>query len=133
MSRQAGSIFGGFSKPRRISAISGPAAGGGYVLRNRPKVKVRREQSAGRRPNGPFKIKDLAGRSGRARTCDPRFWRPVLYQLSYTPVGTGVAATFRAVSSIARGRIARAKRPVASSPRVLVFRSGCAKVKQTRQ
>src|SRR5215469_1652933 len=27
-----------------------------------------------------------AGRSGRARTCDPRFWRPVLYQLSYTPV-----------------------------------------------
>jgi hypothetical protein len=27
----------------------------------------------------------LAGRSGRARTCDPRFWRPVLYQLSYTP------------------------------------------------
>src|ERR1700722_17037344 len=30
---------------------------------------------------------DLAGRSGRARTCDPRFWRPVLYQLSYTPVG----------------------------------------------
>src|ERR1700682_3725306 len=28
-----------------------------------------------------------AGRSGRARTCDPRFWRPVLYQLSYTPTG----------------------------------------------
>ncbi len=28
-----------------------------------------------------------AGRSGRARTCDPRFWRPVLYQLSYTPAG----------------------------------------------
>ena len=27
------------------------------------------------------------GRSGRARTCDPRFWRPVLYQLSYTPTG----------------------------------------------
>src|SRR5215831_2956275 len=30
-------------------------------------------------------ISDLSGRSGRARTCDPRFWRPVLYQLSYTP------------------------------------------------
>ena len=30
-------------------------------------------------------INHLAGRSGRARTCDPRFWRPVLYQLSYTP------------------------------------------------
>ena len=28
------------------------------------------------------------GRGGRARTCDNRFWRPVLYQLSYTPVGT---------------------------------------------
>src|SRR6478735_4464210 len=28
---------------------------------------------------------DCAGRSGRARTYDPRFWRPVLYQLSYTP------------------------------------------------
>src|SRR3954454_11765655 len=30
---------------------------------------------------------EQAGRSGRARTCDPRFWRPVLYQLSYTPAG----------------------------------------------
>lgn len=28
-----------------------------------------------------------AGRSGRARTCDPRFWRPMLYQLSYAPTG----------------------------------------------
>ena len=26
------------------------------------------------------------GRGGRTRTRDPRFWRPVLYQLSYTPV-----------------------------------------------
>ena len=25
------------------------------------------------------------GRGGRDRTRDPRFWRPVLYQLSYTP------------------------------------------------
>src|SRR5882757_380155 len=30
----------GISKPRRISAISGPAAGGGYVLPRGPKVKV---------------------------------------------------------------------------------------------
>jgi hypothetical protein len=29
--------------------------------------------------------KDLTGRSGEARTPNPRFWRPVLYQLSYTP------------------------------------------------
>src|ERR1700761_6153101 len=27
------------------------------------------------------------GRSGGARTPSPRFWRPVLYQLSYTPNG----------------------------------------------
>src|SRR5713226_2818223 len=26
------------------------------------------------------------GRSGGARTPNPRFWRPVLYQLSYTPL-----------------------------------------------
>src|SRR6185437_6019199 len=26
------------------------------------------------------------GRSGGARTPNPRFWRPVLYQLSYTPI-----------------------------------------------
>src|SRR5262245_22374791 len=25
------------------------------------------------------------GRGNRARTCDLRFWRPTLYQLSYTP------------------------------------------------
>ena len=28
----------------------------------------------------------LSGRSGGARTPSPRFWRPVLYQLSYTPM-----------------------------------------------
>ncbi len=28
---------------------------------------------------------DRDGRSGGARTPSPRFWRPVLYQLSYTP------------------------------------------------
>ncbi len=27
------------------------------------------------------------GRGGRSRTCDLRFWRPTLYQLSYTPAG----------------------------------------------
>jgi hypothetical protein len=29
----------------------------------------------------------LHGRRGRDRTYDPRFWRPVLYQLSYAPTG----------------------------------------------
>src|SRR3712207_9532800 len=28
------------------------------------------------------------GRSGGTRTHDPRFWRPMLYQLSYTPTPT---------------------------------------------
>jgi hypothetical protein len=28
----------------------------------------------------------MDGRSGGARTPNPRFWRPVLYQLSYTPI-----------------------------------------------
>ena len=32
-----------------------------------------------------FCFRVLAGRSGEARTPNPRFWRPVLYQLSYTP------------------------------------------------
>jgi hypothetical protein len=27
----------------------------------------------------------IIGRAGGARTPDPRFWRPVLYQLSYSP------------------------------------------------
>src|ERR1700758_5283930 len=31
------------------------------------------------------KLRLSNGRSGGARTPNPRFWRPVLYQLSYTP------------------------------------------------
>src|SRR5437870_8714729 len=30
-----------------------------------------------------------SGRRGATRTPDPRFWRPLLYQLSYTPVPVG--------------------------------------------
>ena len=42
-------------------------------------------------PNGCFPRVDRIlttqhGRGRRIRTRDPRFWRPVLYQLSYTPV-----------------------------------------------
>src|SRR6266851_6177122 len=51
-----------------------------------------------------------AGRSGRARTCDPRFWRPVLYQLSYTPAEDPASPPIRAVSSIGDAPFARAKR-----------------------
>ena len=35
----------------------------------------------------------LFGRGRRIRTRDPRFWRPVLYQLSYTPVCDLVTAS----------------------------------------
>jgi hypothetical protein len=35
-----GLVCSGISKPRRISAFNGPAAGGGYVLRTGLKVKV---------------------------------------------------------------------------------------------
>jgi hypothetical protein len=38
------------------------------------------------------------GRSERTRTPDRRFWRPLLYQLSYTP------APFKLYFIIARGR-----------------------------
>src|ERR1700674_3334433 len=51
---------------------SGPAAGGGYVLRAGPKVKVGGDRLFERAAIGWTKIKGLAGRSGRARTCDPR-------------------------------------------------------------
>ena len=30
------------------------------------------------------------GRGTKARTLDTRFWRPLLYQLSYTPIGAGL-------------------------------------------
>src|SRR5690242_9029530 len=42
------------------------------------------------------RLRDVAAcstnRPGRNRTCNPRFWRPVLYQLSYGPTGwlTGI-------------------------------------------
>src|SRR5580658_16631 len=35
---------------------------------------------------GEFQKLQRDGRSGGARTPNPRFWRPVLYQLSYTPI-----------------------------------------------
>ena len=46
--------------------------------RNHPVVRAVRLYAAARR-------RADAGRGSRARTCDLRFWRPPLYQLSYTP------------------------------------------------
>src|SRR5690349_21443364 len=89
MSRQAGSIVRGCLAAPEIRE-KGRLRVGRYVLPGQGKVKVQ--------PNRPgsgvvaifLEINGLgrreqAGRSGRARTYDPRFWRPVLYQLSYTP------------------------------------------------
>ena len=39
------------------------------------------------------------GRGSRVRTRDLRFWRPSLYQLSYTPSGRGVGYAMRGVKS----------------------------------
>src|SRR5438105_15773453 len=36
-----------------------------------------------------------SGRGGATRTPDPRFWRPLLYQLSYTPVPVGATSIRR--------------------------------------
>ena len=51
--------------------------------------KAKRDQGGGRTASdekltlGRFTVS--SGRGDRARTYNPRFWRPVLYQLSYTP------------------------------------------------
>src|ERR1700746_2973950 len=91
MSRPAGSIVRGISKPRRISVKAGRQQGAGMYRGAGQRDKPGGTPPAAAGAHAPdldrTKIKDLAGRSGRARTCDPRFWRPVLYQLSYTPNG----------------------------------------------
>ena len=56
--------------------------------------KSRREKTGEISRNLPFSLvfsfgsflTDRLGRGRRIRTRDPRFWRPVLYQLSYTPM-----------------------------------------------
>src|SRR6476661_1867617 len=111
MSRKPGSIVRGFQGPRRISAFE--RAGCRWRLCTAKAAK--RQGRTGRENKGlagrTLAGRTLVGRSGRARTCDPRFWRPVLYQLSYTPVGTETARSIRAVSSIGHAPFARAKRP----------------------
>ena len=45
-----------------------------------------------------------AGRRGGTRTPNPRFWRPVLYQLSYTPTAAPFAASVAAMQAFRRQR-----------------------------
>ena len=64
MSRQAGLDCPGISMPRRISVKTG-----------RQQVPL---STVGRASGQGTDIGPETGRSGRARTCDPRFWRPML-------------------------------------------------------
>src|SRR5690606_18972478 len=68
------------------------------------------------------------GRSGGTRTHGPRFWRPMLYQLSYTPPG-GSASSHRAFAWQAtriKGSPMHAPAPRIIPPELLLtaYRSG---------
>lgn len=57
------------------------------------------------------------GRGNRARTCDLRFWRPPLYQLSYTPKPSGLqAATYTSLLNHAIGLCGRLPFSTGSRP-----------------
>src|SRR5437764_564739 len=124
-------LVAGKSKRRRISAMR---AGSRWRLCTAQPPKrqgMRRDEREALRLR---QVVDLAGRSGRARTCDPRFWRPVLYQLSYTPAGNRRVRPVRAVSSIGHAPIASVKRstpPVQASPSRSNFVSAANNKKQT--
>ena len=47
---------------------------------------VRGRQDGGRKQKTPAEISGSLGRGRRIRTLGTRFWRPLLYQLSYTPL-----------------------------------------------
>ena len=47
---------------------------------------VRGRQDGGRKQKTPAEIGGSHGRGRRIRTLGTRFWRPLLYQLSYTPL-----------------------------------------------
>ncbi len=73
-----------YSKPRPLfqtgRPVSGQKAGKRHVEAKSPvSLKRRSRQSAANR------LFRETGRGSRARTRDLRFWRPPLYQLSYTP------------------------------------------------
>ena len=65
-----------------------------------------RKTRLGRRAGWPCEKRN--GRGGGTRTHDPRFWRPMLYQLSYTPAGkrpsNAALRRWQATSAWARDR-----------------------------
>src|SRR3989304_5257428 len=48
---------------------------------------------------------EVTGRGGRTRTRDLRFWRPLLYQLSYAPADLGDAPPWFLGAPPRRGRV----------------------------
>ena len=61
--------------------------GGDYIFEpsENPRVRVHSSTAIFLRKNKAEAKTSAFGRGGRTRTHDPWFWRPVLYQLSYTP------------------------------------------------
>jgi hypothetical protein len=62
------------------------------------KVKQMLNKTASQITLNSGETKNLAsktGRSGRIRTRDLRFWRPLLFHLSYTPKGSNILSHFR--------------------------------------
>ena len=66
-------------RAKRVRALAGKSP---WAHRERERERERNAPEA----QGHFLTVGGSGRGGRARTYDNRFWRPVLYQLSYTPV-----------------------------------------------
>src|SRR6267142_1745729 len=85
---------------RALAAYAVNNAAVGSTTRRRERMARIYARSAERSEGGAFEAltglraerQRLRNRPGRNRTCNPRFWRPVLYQLSYGPTGwlTGI-------------------------------------------
>ena len=58
-------------------------------------VSVRRRLQPCQAKRPSLRTAFLLGRGSKIRTHDTRFWRPLLYQLSYTPVSAGAAGRRR--------------------------------------
>src|SRR3989449_5963870 len=69
-----------------------PRGGGGSYGAGRGARHARRQSGVLQYGSAAVSDEELTNRPGRNRTCNPRFWRPVLYQLSYGPTGwlTGI-------------------------------------------
>ena len=91
--------------------------------------RTRRGQVGERIPAQPCEFPlNQADRGDRARTCDLRFWRPPLYQLSYAPLSSEIVVGLLSDGEYACGRAAAAgaRAPFPLSRDVLPRdRSGC--------